>query len=85
MMIFICIADAAICAETRLCYLHTPPLLLCLWSPGWPRGGDDGEGDRGARRDARGEQAVQYIKCAGIYMPEFCLSRTPSSAPATVD
>lgn len=32
-----------------------------------------------------GEQAVHYIKRAGIYVPEFCLSRTPSSAPATVD
>ena len=38
---------------------------------------------RGGTRGA--EQGVQYIKRAGIYMPEFCLSRTPSSAPATVD
>lgn len=38
---------------------------------------------RGGTRGA--EQAVQYIKRAGIYMPEFCLSRPPSSAPATVD
>ena len=32
-----------------------------------------------------GEQVVSYIKRAGSYMSEFCLSRTPSSAPATVD
>jgi hypothetical protein len=32
-----------------------------------------------------GEQVVSYIKRAGIYMSEFCLSRTPPTAPTRED
>lgn len=32
-----------------------------------------------------GEQVVSYIKRAGSYMSEFCLSRTPPIAPTRED
>jgi hypothetical protein len=32
-----------------------------------------------------GEQGVYYINCMGGYTPEFCLSRTPPTAPTRED